>query len=643
MQSKLAFSHPVSTTAAALAYIPSQPVIPLSNGPVRHMNSIAAANSLSDCSASWQSSSSNLLPAQSFSIDHDLHSFNTLDSTSHHNHAMFGSIVDNDPFAATQGLFGVDLGNGLLDASEQKFFNEFLNGLVSNSGSDLDNGFLDMTAPSSASTEITYGSHTRPVSAVPTAHSNNTSPQLLPQSSYSTFNQFNASCNNPSANMSFNSSTEQGKNMLYNGNCNITSSNHSALYNDGLAPVNNSNAHSFGNHPTGLMSSFHNDSASIAVNRLFAHSGTETPYMLQSSSSKTSASVSPIGQVGSLIPTPDISGKSDDQMLGPLLVSKKRPLFTASSGNDRMDSQGYPASESEPTASLQLNTVTSTALPQSLTPVVLPSTSLASALLPSKTTASCTMPAITRSKGRARRSSLAKSAAMATDPPQIPDLMASDHIIETTIVAAANTGNVHALPTSIPATRKASRSFKNVSETSKIKTNLSKAASFDEEDTSQGTTQPFKNTMNQNSLATQPDPEQPVTSVSKRKQIKRDLLTEDEKRFNHVVSEQKRRNLIRIGFQTLVDLTPFLANTPPVSTGPGNTGGCHSKSAILFKSADYIRELKAQVDALKSELERQSKELGVDGDIERIMEQASSVAAEVSMEASASCGAMGNC
>ncbi|KAH6564574.1 hypothetical protein BASA62_007798 [Batrachochytrium salamandrivorans] len=126
----------------------------------------------------------------------------------------------------------------------------------------------------------------------------------------------------------------------------------------------------------------------------------------------------------------------------------------------------------------------------------------------------------------------------------------------------------------------------------------------------------------------------PPTSISvsaKRKQAKRDLLTEDEKRFNHIVSEQKRRNFIRIGFQTLVDLTPFLANTPPAPSGPGNTGGCHSKSAILFKSADYIRTLQTQVDALKAEVARQGALLGNVPDINAILARASDAAAARSL------------
>jgi hypothetical protein len=85
------------------------------------------------------------------------------------------------------------------------------------------------------------------------------------------------------------------------------------------------------------------------------------------------------------------------------------------------------------------------------------------------------------------------------------------------------------------------------------------------------------------------------------KQPKRELLTENEKRLNHVVSEQRRRALIKDGFTTLVELTPELQQSP-VNTGPGNTGGSHSKSTILFKAADYIKELKQQIEGLQAQL-----------------------------------------
>ncbi|OAD04423.1 helix-loop-helix DNA-binding domain-containing transcription factor, partial [Mucor lusitanicus CBS 277.49] len=59
----------------------------------------------------------------------------------------------------------------------------------------------------------------------------------------------------------------------------------------------------------------------------------------------------------------------------------------------------------------------------------------------------------------------------------------------------------------------------------------------------------------------------------------RDILTDDEKRVNHIASEQKRRNTIRLGFKELTDIIPTLKNIN------------NSKSTILFKAVEYIKHL----------------------------------------------------
>lgn len=68
-------------------------------------------------------------------------------------------------------------------------------------------------------------------------------------------------------------------------------------------------------------------------------------------------------------------------------------------------------------------------------------------------------------------------------------------------------------------------------------------------------------------------------SNSKRSKLNRDLLTDDEKRVNHIASEQKRRNTIRMGFKDLTDIIPTLKNIN------------NSKSTILFKAVEYIKHL----------------------------------------------------
>ncbi|KHJ32573.1 putative bhlh family transcription factor protein [Erysiphe necator] len=59
----------------------------------------------------------------------------------------------------------------------------------------------------------------------------------------------------------------------------------------------------------------------------------------------------------------------------------------------------------------------------------------------------------------------------------------------------------------------------------------------------------------------------------------RENLTEEQKRENHIRSEQKRRTLIREGFEDLNELVP------------GLQGGGYSKSAVLAQAADWLENL----------------------------------------------------
>ncbi|CAJ0762677.1 19124_t:CDS:2, partial [Entrophospora sp. SA101] len=67
----------------------------------------------------------------------------------------------------------------------------------------------------------------------------------------------------------------------------------------------------------------------------------------------------------------------------------------------------------------------------------------------------------------------------------------------------------------------------------------------------------------------------------------KELLTEEEKRANHIASEQKRRNTIRAGFKELTDIIPTLKNVN------------NSKSTILFKAIGYIKHLERRNRNLK--------------------------------------------
>ena len=72
----------------------------------------------------------------------------------------------------------------------------------------------------------------------------------------------------------------------------------------------------------------------------------------------------------------------------------------------------------------------------------------------------------------------------------------------------------------------------------------------------------------------------PLPKSKKKPTQKRDNLTEAQKRENHIHSEQKRRNLIRQGFEELCALVPELK------------AGGYSKSAVLIHAANYLDDLK---------------------------------------------------
>ncbi|KAF9915172.1 hypothetical protein BX616_006744 [Lobosporangium transversale] len=80
-------------------------------------------------------------------------------------------------------------------------------------------------------------------------------------------------------------------------------------------------------------------------------------------------------------------------------------------------------------------------------------------------------------------------------------------------------------------------------------------------------------------------------ATAKRKPYK-ELLTEEEKRANHIASEQKRRNTIRNGFKDMTDIIPDLKDVNS------------SKSTILFKAVDFIKHLERQNRMLQEKASR---------------------------------------
>lgn len=77
-------------------------------------------------------------------------------------------------------------------------------------------------------------------------------------------------------------------------------------------------------------------------------------------------------------------------------------------------------------------------------------------------------------------------------------------------------------------------------------------------------------------------------SVSDGQKPGRENLTEEQKRSNHILSEQKRRNLIKQGFDDLCDLVPDL------------TAGGYSKSAMLVQAADWLEDMLKGNEELRS-------------------------------------------
>ncbi|KAK3842711.1 MAG: hypothetical protein J3R72DRAFT_420896 [Linnemannia gamsii] len=95
-----------------------------------------------------------------------------------------------------------------------------------------------------------------------------------------------------------------------------------------------------------------------------------------------------------------------------------------------------------------------------------------------------------------------------------------------------------------------------------------------------------------------PAPSQAAPTKTGTKKPPHELLTEAEKKANHIASEQKRRQNIRVGFDSLVEIVPTLSD-------------CHrSEAVILQKSVDYIHRLLSQKNELKSRVRDLQTHLG---------------------------------
>ncbi|KAJ2827108.1 Transcription factor [Coemansia furcata] len=78
-----------------------------------------------------------------------------------------------------------------------------------------------------------------------------------------------------------------------------------------------------------------------------------------------------------------------------------------------------------------------------------------------------------------------------------------------------------------------------------------------------------------------------ISRVTKKKG---ELLTEDEKKANHIASEQKRRQNIRTGYDQLIQIVPTL------------TPSQRSEALILQKTVEYIKYLLMEREILEGQL-----------------------------------------
>lgn len=91
------------------------------------------------------------------------------------------------------------------------------------------------------------------------------------------------------------------------------------------------------------------------------------------------------------------------------------------------------------------------------------------------------------------------------------------------------------------------------------------------------------------------------------------LLSSPQKRLNHIMSEQKRRNAIRDGYAQLISLLapgdplpalPMPTRGRPKGSSSRAKGQTRGKSGVLFRAVEYCRWLEQGRDALRQEVLR---------------------------------------
>ncbi|KAI6153783.1 hypothetical protein BKA82DRAFT_4093931 [Pisolithus tinctorius] len=100
------------------------------------------------------------------------------------------------------------------------------------------------------------------------------------------------------------------------------------------------------------------------------------------------------------------------------------------------------------------------------------------------------------------------------------------------------------------------------------------------------------------------------TSESRQPARAKALLSTPQKRLNHIMSEQRRRNAIRDGYAQLISLiAPAGAQSidlpsrgRPKGSGTNCKGHTKGKSGVLFRAVEYCRWLEEGRDALREEV-----------------------------------------
>ncbi|KAF9469548.1 hypothetical protein BDZ94DRAFT_6250 [Collybia nuda] len=98
------------------------------------------------------------------------------------------------------------------------------------------------------------------------------------------------------------------------------------------------------------------------------------------------------------------------------------------------------------------------------------------------------------------------------------------------------------------------------------------------------------------------------------------LLSTPQKRLNHIMSEQKRRNAIRDGYAQLISLLAPAGSAHgigmptrgrPKGSGLRGKGQTKGKSGVLFRAVEYCRWLEEGRDALREEVLRVEGAAGI--------------------------------